>query len=261
MGITAGDDGHSGGCAVCGGRLKRNGKTSAGRTRWRCVSCGASSTRSRSDLVRKSELDAFTGWLLGPADQGDTSLGSARSFRRRTAWCWQVEPTISVTGQIYDEVQIDGIYLRSNWCCLVAIAEGKVIAWQWCDREKTVAWRALLDQVPPPRVVVCDGGTGLPAALEQAWPDTLIQHCLVHVVRNVRTQLTRNPRTDAGKSLWSLTLTLTKITAADQAHAWLDKLNSWHQIYGHLTRERTYAEAAPTRPPWVKAGHRWWYHP
>ena len=44
-----------------------------------------------------------------------------------------------------------------------------------------MAWKALLDQVPPPKVVVCDGGSGLLVAVAEVWPDTLVQRCLVHV--------------------------------------------------------------------------------
>ncbi|MGB3886413.1 transposase-like zinc-binding domain-containing protein, partial [Gordonia sp. (in: high G+C Gram-positive bacteria)] len=31
-------------CGVCANKLVKNGTTSAGRTRWRCKHCGASST-------------------------------------------------------------------------------------------------------------------------------------------------------------------------------------------------------------------------
>jgi hypothetical protein len=157
--MTGWGGGHPGTCELCGGRLKRNGTTSAGRTRWRCTGCGASSTKARPDRTRRAEFDAFLTWLLGPVGQAAASAMSARTFRRKTAWCWLVEPTITITGEIYDEIQIDGIYLSSKWCCLIALARGKVIAWQWCDREKTAAWKALLEQVPPPTVVVCDGGS------------------------------------------------------------------------------------------------------
>lgn len=92
-------------------------------------------------------------------------------------------------------------YDRTGWCCLIASDRDGVIAWQWCDREKTAAWKALLEQVPPPTVVVCDGGSGLLPAVAEAWPDTKVQRCLVHVQRNVRIFLTSKPRTDAGKAL------------------------------------------------------------
>lgn len=50
-------------CPSCGHPMKRNGKTSAGRQRWRCRSCGASSTHGNDTAAR--ELKAFLSWLLG----------------------------------------------------------------------------------------------------------------------------------------------------------------------------------------------------
>lgn len=51
------------------------------------------------------------GWFTGRATQRDLDGGSGRSFRDRHAWCWRVEPVIAVTGEILDEVQVDGTYL------------------------------------------------------------------------------------------------------------------------------------------------------
>lgn len=249
---------------LCGGRLKKNGTTSAGRTRWRCTACGSSSTRTRPDVTRRAQLERFRGWLLGKATQSETGT-SARTFRRDHAWCWNVVPETTVTGEVYDEIQIDGIYLDAGWCCLIAITSGKVIDWQWCDREKAIAWKQLLNRIPPPIVVVCDGGGGLAAAVEESWPDTWVQRCLVHVQRNVRTYLTSQPRTEAGKALWGLAKRLTKITTLDEATAWMVLLNDWHHLYGHLVRERTYRTQLTVPglggvfPDWVRPGQRWWY--
>lgn len=250
---------------LCGGRLKKNGTTSAGRTRWRCRECGSSTTRSRPDVTRRAQLERFRSWLLGNATQAQASSASARSFRREHAWCWNLVPETTITGEIYDEIQIDGIYLESGWCCLIAITRGKVIAWQWCDTEKRIAWKQLLDRIPEPIVVVCDGGTGLAAAIQESWPDAGVQRCLVHVQRNVRTQLTSRPRTEAGKALWGLTKALTKITTLDEAIEWMRLLNDWHHLYGHLVRERTYrtqltvAGLGGVFPDWARPGQRWWY--
>ena len=125
-----------------------------------------------------------------------------------------------------------------------------------------MAWKALLDQVPPPKVVVCDGGSGLLVAVAEVWPDTLVQRCLVHVQRNVRTCLTTKPRTDAGRALWALARGLTRVSTTDEAVKWLQTLNEWHAVYGHLTRERTYRnQITPGRgvPEWIRPGRRWWY--
>lgn len=215
------------------------------------------------DLVYKHQFNDFLAWLLGKHSQRELDqTTTGRTFRRKTSWCWRVEPQITITGEVYDEIQIDGIYLSSTWCCLIAISGGKVIAWQWCDREKTASWKALLDQIPPPRVVVTDGGSGLLAAVAQTWPETKVQRCLVHVQRNVRRYLTSNPRTDAGKSLWVLARGLTRVQTTEQAITWLQQFNNWHSVYGPLTRQRTYRNqlgATGIVPERVRAGQRWWY--
>jgi len=116
--------------------------------------------------------------------------------------------------------------------------------------------------VPAPRVVIADGGTGLGAALAQQWAGTDIQRCLVHVQRNVRTYLTSNPRTDAGKVLLGLGKTLTGITSQQRAVQWLQTLNDWYELYAHLTTERTYLKTVQERsliPGWVRPGQTWWY--
>jgi transposase-like protein len=109
-------------------------------------------------------------------------------------------------------------------------------------------------------VVIADGGTGLGAALAQQWAGTDIQRCLVHVQRNVRTYLTSNPRTDAGKALLGLGKTLTGITSQQRAVQSLQTFNDWYELYAHLTTERTYLKTVQERsliPGWVRPGQTW----
>lgn len=61
-----------------------------------------------------------------------------------------MKPRIPMTGEIYNQVQIDGTYLPYGWCLLVALAQGKVIAWQWCDKENKNAYHALFFQACQP---------------------------------------------------------------------------------------------------------------
>jgi hypothetical protein len=70
--------------------------------------------RARPDLTRVHQLQTFLDWLTGKASQAEVSVTkTGRSLRRATTWCWNVEPAITVTGEIYDQIQLDGIYLRS----------------------------------------------------------------------------------------------------------------------------------------------------
>lgn len=211
-------------------------------------------------MTRAAQLDRFLGWLTSSTPQA-VHDSSARTFRRAHAWCWNVDPAVAITGEIYDEVQLDGTYLTGGWCLLLAIdgTTGTVIAWQWCDTEKTSAWTALLQRFPPPRVVVIDGGSGLASALKACWPETRIQRCLVHVQRNVRTLLTTRPRTPAGKALRAISLALTRIRTREQAAAWEIRLHEWHQVYGQLINTKTFLKDAGTRPAWARTNASWWW--
>ena len=81
--------------------MGRNGQTSAGKTRWRCKTCGASSVQHRPDITRRAQAEAFAAWLLGPVPQHSTG-GTGRSFRAQTAWCWNIEiPQPAPTGEVH----------------------------------------------------------------------------------------------------------------------------------------------------------------
>lgn len=247
-------------CIICHSPMKKNGTTSKGTQRWRCKNCNSSTTFQRADTTARNQLTGFVGWLMSKLSQAEFGGGTGRTFRYQTAWCWNVEPYLPRTGEVFNEVQVDGIYIRPGWCLLIAIANGSVIGWQWCDREKAVAWIALLEHFPEPKVVLTDGGSGLMKALKKLWPNVKIQRCLVHIQRNVRTYLTMNPRLQAGKSLRRLSLKLTKIQTQEAATEWMAAFAAWHAENQDLINEKTYAADWPgARPQGVHGTRKWWY--
>lgn len=211
-------------------------------------------------MTRKAQLGRFLDWLTSKAAQHDHGGASAaRQFRRETAWCWELRPRIPITGDIYDVLQIDGFNLRTGWCVLTARHQGTVVAAQWCSCEGYAAWSALMQRLPAPQVVVCDGGPGMHAALREHWSNTRIQRCLVHLQRNVRKYVTTRSKTTAGKGLWGLARKLTGVRTVNDAERWAALLLAWESEFLHLTKQRTYREKAAEVPSWAKPGQKWWY--
>lgn len=245
-------------CGVCGTTLVKNGTTSSGRTRWRCKTCGASATQQRPDITRKAQVNAFLNWLL--AEKKPAALASsARTFRRETAWCWRIAvPPPTPAGEVFDVVILDGTYFQS-WCLLIGTDGRRVIDWQWCDREKKIAWAQILTRWPAPKMVVIDGGAGLHAALAETWPETKIQRCHFHIFLVVRRHLTLKPRLEAGHELLSLTRALMKVSDLDQAAAWLGEYAKWENRWDTFLRERTHARAGIERPAGIPESRTWWY--
>lgn len=184
---------------------------------------------------------------MGKSSQAEMDALTGRSFRQSTAWCWNLQPSLPPATTIHHTVLIDGIWI-GTWCLLIAVTEDlHVLAWQWCGRESTAAWAALLEQIEAPAVVVSDGGTGISTAVKTTWPETVQQRCLFHVHMNIRQYLTKNPRTDAGRALLGLSKALSRVDEAEDAIAWQLKLEQWWQLFKPFVEERTYD------------GHRWWY--
>ena len=143
--------------------MKKNGHTAAGAQRWKCTSC-ALSTTSPSGRARRheqaDELADFIAWATSRHTQ-DEQEGSARAFRRRTCWCWQVPvPHPPVTGQVHDQIFIDGIHLSGGWVLLIARDREHVLEWQWAANESAQAYTALLERLAPADVVTTDGAAG-----------------------------------------------------------------------------------------------------
>lgn len=148
----------------------------------------------------------------------------------------------------------DGTYLGS-WCLLTAIdgINGRVLVFQWCERENAIAYQTLFSQISPPDVLVCDVMRGIRKACASIWPRTRIQCCLVHVQRDTRTDLTSRTRLQAGKDLKRLADVLTRIHDREDAIQWARALNLWHERWASLLAQRTYAGDDPNDPR--AAGH------
>ena len=80
-------------CPRCHGMMKKNGSTSAGRTRWRCKdsACGASATRSYDRAA--ADLRAGLDWLFSKDSQAERRI-PARSLRRANTLMWSLWPPV-----------------------------------------------------------------------------------------------------------------------------------------------------------------------
>lgn len=166
--------------------LKHNG-TRNGKIRWRCTNFGSSPSLTRPDTTQLAQFTAFLAWIKGKESKGEVDgTRTGRTARRQFSWCWNVPiPKPPVTGEIFDEVFLDGNYLPHHWCILLARSStGPVTTWQWCNTETAAAYQAVLARMAPPVVVAIDGSGGCQKALKETWPDVTVQRCLVHVHRN-----------------------------------------------------------------------------
>ena len=177
-------------CPYCGGRTKRNGRTSSGSQRWRCTACGASTTVRYDDTATR--LDEFLGWLLSKDSQA-AMPGGGRSFRRRTAEFWEVWPMPVPDGELHRVLHVDGIWVARDLVVLICCSGERVVSWYMARSENSRAWSALMSPIPAPEVVVTDGGSGFAKAVRETWPRTRVQRCTFHAFSQVLASIYFSP--------------------------------------------------------------------
>ena len=223
-------------CPACGRKLVKNGRTSSGRQRWRCLSCGASQTVRYDDTAAR--LEEFLSWLLSKETQAGMP-GQGRTFRRRTAEFWRVWPMPPQTGEVHRVIHVDGIYLARDLVVLIASADGHVLSWYMARSETSRAWEALISPIPAPPVVVTDGGSGFQRAVRGAWPRTRVQRCVFHAFCQVRRYTTSRPRLQAGVELYGLARELLHVETLRQAEWWFERYMQWCEFWADFLEERS----------------------
>ena len=223
-------------CPVCGGRMTRHGKTSAGRQRWRCTACNVTGL-NEIDASAK-HLGEFLSWLLSGARQADMP-GVGRSFRRRCQHLWEVWPFAPVVDEVHEVVFVDGIHLGRKAVVVIAQTREHVVGWYVARTENSRAWEALMSRIAPPELVVTDGGSGFEKARKKIWPDSRVQRCTFHAFSKVKEATTTRPKLPASKELYALGKQLIRVTDLPQAEAWVEDYRGWCERWEAFLAEKT----------------------
>jgi hypothetical protein len=228
-------------CQECCGKLQKHGSTSTGRQRWYCKKCKTSRIKKRLDLTIKYERLQFSNWLSSKDSQTEVAdkLGvSSRTFRRRNAEYWDKTPTIAITGEIYDVIILDAIYV-GHMACLILRTLDYVVYWQWASQESEKTWSEVLAKVPEPRVVVSDGHGGILLAIKKIWPNAHVQRCLAHVERNLKQSLGVPKRHSIAYHLMTLWHTIWQVKTLDDSEQWVHEFNTFKNRYYYDIRDFT----------------------
>lgn len=227
---------------ACGGKTKRNGKTEAGTQRWRCTSCGASTTQRYSNKASMPAL--FPDWL--PSKRTQAQMGMpARTFRSLTSEFWSLWPTAPVCDEIHHVIHVDGIRLKRSCAVLTACTERHVVGWRLARSESSRAWAALMARIAPPDVVVADGGSGFERARRAVWPETKVQRCTFHAFEQVKRCTATRPRAQAGVGLHAMAKGLLKVETPNSAAEWLAAYAKWCSDCEGFLEEREVVDGRP----------------
>ena len=225
-------------CAICKSKMKRNGFTSSGRQRWKCLKCGSSKVHTNDVSTR--ELKAFVNWLLSRERHRDKK-GQGRTFRRHTKPFWEIWPIPIPTGEVHKVIYVDGTKV-GDYQLLIACTDEYVLNWIIAESENKTTWMNLIQDIPAPEMVVCDGGSGFKSAAELIWPGTRIQRCIFHISSNIRKAAKRRPITLAARELLDLRVDLVKVRTLHDASVWVEDFYNWAYFWNDLLDDVSYVK-------------------
>ncbi|ALU20649.1 transposase [Corynebacterium pseudotuberculosis] len=224
-------------CNVCGNLLKKNGKTSTGKTRYRCKGCGASSTATRSGTLHQRQMKDFITWLLGPTSRYNNDI--SRAQRRSMSWCWQVPvPQPEMLDNAYILVLDKGASFRPEHL-LVAYNSSHVLGWKWVDKDNKTACMQVHDHFPQPSAAVIDGSQSTAQTIQSIWPGIPVRRCLSHIRKSVDQKTSQTPRTQPAIEIKELTDSLKNVYTSEQAKLWLARYARWEDRWKELLKHRT----------------------
>ena len=223
-------------CAICGSKLIKHGKTKQGKQRWYCQKCKCSSSLTYNNLIKK--FNQFINWLLHKNTLNEQTI-PARTLARHNDDFWKYWAMPSIYDEQIDVLYIDATFLKRSACVLIARTDKHVINWYVARSENSNSWKAMLMRTPKPKVVVTDGSNGILKALNEIWPDVIIQRCTYHVQMQIIRCTTNNPKLTAGKELLVLAKLLGKIKTYEQALYWIDAYFDWAGKWEGFLKEKS----------------------
>ena len=99
--------------------------------------------------------------------------------------------------------------------------------------------------------VTSDGHRSILKAVKEVLPDTKHQRCIVHLQRDCRVWLTKNPQSPAGTQLKRITSKMHTIENHYDLSFWLLDLYNWHQKHKAFIEQKSYN---------IDTGRYWFTH-
>jgi len=249
-------------CSVCKTKLQKNG-TECGKQRWRCPSCKTAKILKRPDIANRNREQTHRNYLLSKETAKDTAKRhriSHRTFTRNYS-------SIKRSGSCHAPIGQSGADKRQFTYCpylvidatglnheVVAIVHsGKVVlTWRFASYESSLLWEQTLYGFNA-LAIVSDGQKGIQKAIANLWGDSVIlQRCHFHVKQNMRTKLTNNPESEAGKDLKWLVSFMGHVKDEHRMAVFVGIFNELYEQHHSFLSERTFSKNPDSK-------HKWFY--
>lgn len=222
-------------CLFCGSKqVKKDGKQN-GKQRYKCHHCGKRFS-SGKHIHPQALWQAYTVGKQTAAQLAEQYKCSRQTILRHLK---AAIPKAQFATPSKANVIMDTTYFKRSFGIMVLMdsISGKALFVSEVKYEANELYAQAIGSLKTKGIaiqsIVCDGRRGLPQMFANM--DIPVQLCQFHQVKTIIRYLTRHPKTEAGKALWRLVLTLKNSSQSDFQH----HLQTWFEQYQSYLNERT----------------------
>ncbi len=219
------------------------------KQRYKCNNCGILFTNENKSVGLANKFIWFEKWVIKRRtieDLVSESGYSERTLKRLFNTYLSNPPTLSIYPSEKVNLIIDGTYFK-NGICLVLYRDYHIKftqLYRLTDGEHYSEIKEdllnLLKLGVQIESVTCDGHKSIIKAVKEVLPDIPMQRCLVHIQRDCRIWLTKNPQSIAGYHLKEIVSKLHLINTHKELSFWLLDLHYWFIEYEAYINEKSY---------------------
>ena len=175
-------------------------------------------------------------------DSGMSESTLQRHFKRFMAQA----PEVAIKTKHKTHLLIDGSYFPNGLCLILYYDHDirYVQLYRHTDEERFKEIYEDLKNLQKLDVnvysITCDGHKAVLKAIRKAYPDVIIQRCLVHIKRQVKNYLSSSPKTFQGVELLRISKQITQIKSQEQCGLWLLSFKKWCDQHEPYVKELSY---------------------
>lgn len=225
-------------CPVCHRqKVQRWGKQN-GKQRYRCANCYHNFILSNDGVKKANQFIWFYKWVMERQvyhqlvrDSGMSQSSLQRLFR----FYLKSPPENTVESKGHVHLLIDGTYFE-NGLCLVLYYNYDIQYVQLFRHTNQEKFREIKEDLLNLKKlgtqlysVTCDGHRSILKAVAKTFPNAIVQRCVVHIKRQIKSYLGVKPQLMQAIALLSYSRRITHIQSQQDATQWLIEVYQWYK--------------------------------
>ncbi len=229
-----------------------------GKQRYRCADCYHNFILTNEGVKKANQFVWFYKWVMERQvyqhlvrDSGMSQSSLQRLFK----FYLKSPPKNTVESKGHVHLLIDGTYFE-NGLCLILYYDYDIQYVQLFRETNQEKFREIKEDLLNLKKlgtqvysVTCDGHKAIMKAVIKIFPGAIVQRCVVHVKRQIKSYLGAKPQLVQAKDLLYYSRQVTRINTLEHAQQWLVEVHHWYKEHEVFINQKSVNEKTGT----------WWY--